>query len=98
MPMYRMRIDDEPAGLLTRVALAVLSLIVLVVSAFLGVFIFLAVLGFVAIAGAVLAVRLWLLKRHIDKNMSEGVTGDRGPKDYIDVEYHEVKPENDERR
>ncbi len=81
MPMYRIRVDDEPAGLLTRVALAILSLIVLVVSAFLGVFIFLAALGFLAIAGVVLAVRLWLLKRTVR---------DRRTKDYIDVEYHDV--------
>jgi len=100
MPIYRIQVDHgtpERQGILTRIAVGVLSVLALIVSAFLGAVIFLAVLGFVAVAGTVLAVRVWLLKRRIEKTMSEGAPADRRPKDYIDVEYHEVDSEEDGR-
>lgn len=99
MPLYRIQVDhEEPErqGILTRIAVGVLSLLALIVSAFLGAVIFLAVLGFMAVAGAVLAVRIWLFKRRVDKSMSEGAPADSRPKDYIDVEYREVESERQE--
>lgn len=100
MPIYRIQVDPgapERPGILTRIAVGVFSVLALIVSAFLGAVIFLAVLGFMAVAGAVLAVRIWLFKRRVDRSVNAGAPADGRPKDYIDAEYREVDSEEDGR-
>ena len=95
MRTYRIRVNQggPDQGPLMRAMLGVVSVLAVVASAFLGLFIFLAVLGFVAVAGAVVAVRVWFFKRHMKKMMSEA--GETEP-DYIDAEYREIRSEEDD--
>lgn len=94
MPLYRIQIERGRTGgwrsLATRLALGFVSVCALVVSAFLGVVIFLAVLGFVAVAALVAGVRLWLLKRQIEKTFAGAARKNNPETDYIDVEYREI--------
>ena len=53
-------------NLLVRIAAGLITAVVLLVSAIFGLVIFLAALGIFAIAGAVIAIRFWLLQRWID--------------------------------
>lgn len=80
--------ESEPNPLV-RIAAGVLSVLVLVASAFLGFFIFLAVLGVLAVAGSVLAVRLWLFRRRIDAALKWGASQNPRDRGYIDAEYED---------
>ena len=95
MRTYRIRVNQggPDQGPLMRAMLGIVSVLAVVASAFLGLFVFLAVLGFVAVAGAVMAVRVWFFKRRMEKMMREA--GQTEP-DYIDAEYSEIRSkEND---
>lgn len=78
--------QSSPPNLLMRVAAGVVSVLILAASAFLGLFIFAAVLGILAIAGTVLAARLWLYKRRVEAALKWGASQNPRKADYIDVE------------
>ena len=80
---------NGPPNLLVRIAAGVISALVLIASAFLGLFIFLAVLGIVAVAGTVMAVRFWLFKRRVEAALKWGASQDPRNKGYIDAEHGE---------
>ncbi|HMP73544.1 MAG TPA: hypothetical protein PKE55_09815 [Kiritimatiellia bacterium] len=81
--------EGDPPNLLARILAGAISVLVLVASAFLGVFIFLAVLGMLAVAGVVMAVRLWLYRRRVDAALKWGASQRTRKSDYIEAEYHE---------
>ncbi len=95
MRTYRIRVNQggPDQGPLMRAMLGIVSVLAVVASAFLGLFIFLAVLGFVAVAGAVMAVRVWFFKRRMEKMMREA--GQTEP-DYIDAEYSEIRSKEED--
>ena len=74
---------------LVRLAAGVVSALVLLASAFLGFFIFLAVLGVLAVAATVMAFRLWLFRRRVEAALRRGASQDPRDKGYIDAEYEE---------
>ena len=80
---------NGPPNLFVRIAAGVISGLVLIASAFLGLFIFLAVLGIMAVAGAVMAVRIWLFKRRVETALKWGASQDPRDRGYIDAEYEE---------
>lgn len=94
---YHYRINYGLPGkrpnVLLRILGTVVSLLALALAAFLGFFVFLAVLGVVAIGGAIIAVRLAWLRRQWSK-MEESTTtrGPAGADDYIDAEFTERDP------
>ncbi len=77
--------EGQP-NLLVRIAAGLISALVLIASAFLGLFIFPAVLGIVVIAGTVMAVRLWLFKRRVETALKWGATQYPRERGYIDAE------------
>ncbi len=81
--------QGEQPNFLVRIVAGVASALVLIVSAFLGLFIFLAALGILAIVGTVMGVRLWLFKRRIQTELKRGASQGARGRDYIDVEYKE---------
>ena len=91
--VYSYRSSQGPQGgppnLLVRIAAGVISALVLIASAFLGLFIFLAVLGIVAVVGTVMAVRFWLFKRRVETALKWGASQDPRDRGYIDAEYEE---------
>lgn len=91
--VYSYRSSQEPQGgqpnLLVRIAAGIVSALVLIASAFLGLFIFLAVLGIVAVAGTIMAVRFWLFRRRIETALKWGASQNPRDKGYIDAEYEE---------
>jgi hypothetical protein len=80
-------------GIVTRVLLSIVAVIMLVSAAFLGAIVFLAALGFFAVAILVLAVRIWWAKRQLEKAIRRGErpgSGGPGPggrADVIEGEY-----------
>jgi hypothetical protein len=76
-------------NLLVRMIAGAVSVVVLVVSAFLGLFIFLAVFGIMAVAGVILAVWFWLFRRRVETAMKWDKSTDSKDKGYIDVDYEE---------
>ncbi len=76
-------------NLLVRIAAGVGSALVLIASAFLGLFIFLAVLGLLAFGGAVMAVRVWIFRRRVAAALRWGATQDPRTRRAIDTEYEE---------
>ncbi len=94
---YHYRVDyglpGKPPNMLLRIAGAVGSLLVLTLAAFLGFFVFLAVLGVVAVGGVVIAIRLAWLRRQW-RRMEEAAEADRPAArgDYIDAEFTERDP------
>ncbi len=79
---------DRPS-LLVRIAAGLITAMVLVVSAFLGLVIFLAALGIFAVVGAVIAIRLWLFKRRVETALKWGAKQYPRERGYIDAEYKE---------
>lgn len=73
---------------------AVVSILLLGLAAFLGFFVFLAVVGFLAVAAVVFAIRFWLFNRQV-KRASEPHTKGRADSGYIDVDYTEKDPPRD---
>lgn len=84
-------------GPLMRIIGGVLSLAALALAAFFGFFIFIAVAAVVLIAGSIFALRVWMLKRRIERELNQQARAPRpGPTpaspprgDYIDVDYTE---------
>lgn len=76
-------------NLLMRIAAGALSALVLIASAFLGLLIFLAVLGLLAVAGTILAVRLWFFRQKVEAARKQDPTHHSQTPDYVDVEYQE---------
>ncbi len=75
---------------------AVVSLLVLGLAAFLGFFVFLAVIGILAVAALILSIRFWLFKKQwAARPKSKGSQGRSDP-GFIDVEYTEKDPPRDE--
>ncbi len=91
--VYTYRSNNGPQegqpNILVRFAAGLISVLVLIASAFLGLFIFLAVLGVVAVAGMVMAARLWLFKRRVETALKWGASQYPGDRGYIDAEYEE---------
>lgn len=77
----------RPPNPFVRAIGTILSILTLAAAAFLGFFVFLAVLGVVLIGGAIFAVRVWLLKRHIEKAMTNGADRPPHEPDYIEAEF-----------
>ncbi len=80
--------EGQP-NILVRFAAGLISALVLIASAFLGLFIFLAVLGILAVAGTVMAIRLWLFKRRVETALKWGAKQYPRERGYIDAEYKE---------
>ncbi len=72
-----------------RIATGIVSAIVLVASAFLGLIIFLAVLGLLAVVGTIMAVKFWLFRRRIESTLKRGTAQPPRDSGYIDAEYEE---------
>lgn len=80
-----------------RIIGGLLSLAVLALAAFFGFFIFIAVAAVVLIFGSIFALRVWLLKRRIERELNQQARASRsGPSstppprgDYIDVDFTE---------
>ena len=91
--VYTYRRNYGPQGnrpnLLVRLAAGLVSVLALVASAFLGLFIFLAVLGILAVAGTVVAVRFWLFRRRVEAALEKEAASDVHDRGYIDADYEE---------
>ena len=74
-------------GLLWRLLGGALSLLALILAAFLGLFVFLAVLGLVAAGSLIAAVRLAWLRRQLAKEDGTAPPFTRGKSRYIDAEF-----------
>lgn len=74
-----------PGGLLGRIFAFVTGLVVLIASLFVGAVFIAALVGFALIVGAVLALRVWWIRRQMEKQMRE--TGD------LEAEYTVITEE-----
>jgi tellurite resistance protein TehA-like permease len=79
---------NQPA-LLVRIVAGALSLLALAASAFLGLFIFVAMVGILAFVFVVVAIRMWLFQRKVEAAFKREASQPRQQPDYIDVEYRE---------
>jgi uncharacterized membrane-anchored protein len=89
---YRMNygLPGKKANPLVRALGVVLSVMLLAVAAVFGFVFLMAALGVVVIGGSILAIRVWLLKRRIEKDLAAGQrSADESRKDYIDADYIE---------
>ncbi len=86
---YRQGPSGPPPNLLARIVTGVAAGVLLVASTFLGLFIFVAVLGVLAVAGAVVAVRLWFFRRRVEAAVRQAEAPPEAKPDYIDVEFEE---------
>lgn len=73
---------------------AVVSILLLGLAAFLGFFVFLAVVGLFAVAAVVLSIRFWLFNRQTRRAGAQRSQGRADP-GYIDVDYTEKDPPRD---
>jgi hypothetical protein len=97
--VYTYRINSGSPGRgpgpIMRLLGGVLSLAALALAAFFGFFIFVAVAIVVVIGGGIFALRVWLLKRRIEREFNQqaqepGARPTRPPQgDYIDVDFTE---------
>jgi UPF0716 family protein affecting phage T7 exclusion len=92
MPQQYYRVTGPRPGLLTRIAWSIAAVIVLVSAAFLGVFVFLAALGLLAIGTLVAAVRIAWLKRRM--NAAQASNGRPDGTRTIEGEYSVVSEDD----
>ena len=67
-----MQTSNPPGNLIGRVIGVLGAIVVIAFSAFLGIFIFLALLGVAAVGAIVFAVRLWWLRRQLRQAAQQG--------------------------
>jgi flagellar basal body-associated protein FliL len=79
----------RPPNIIGRIIAGVLSLLALVASAFLGIFIFIAVVGVLLIAGIAVTIRMWLFRRKVEAAFKQRAQQNPQKPDYIDVEFEE---------
>ena len=80
---HRYRISYRKPGPIAQVASFIIGIVALGIAAFLGIFILAALVGLVVIGSAVLAMRLWWIKRKIEQAVRDG----RSPSDVVHAEY-----------
>lgn len=97
----------RPPGILARILVGIMAAVVLVSAALLGAIFFLAALAFFVVASVIVGVRLWWLRRKIERAMREGRppegfrdAGASGARraDVIEGEYVVVEEGRDEKR
>lgn len=77
----------RPPNPFMRAVATLLSILTLAAAAFLGLFVFLAVLGVALVGGTILLVRVWLLKRQIEKAMPQGSARPSDDPETIEAEF-----------
>lgn len=80
---HRYRISYRKPGPVAQVVSFIIGIVALGIAAFLGIFILAALVGLIVIGSAVLAMRLWWIKRKIEQAVRDG----RSPDDVLHAEY-----------
>lgn len=71
--------DQTPGGLLTRIAGAIVSVVILAGLLFVGITVFAAVAGLAVLVFAVFAARVWWLRRKLRRGAARSETSRPGP-------------------
>ena len=85
--MNRLSASENP---ILQVAGLILGALVAVGAVLVGAVVLSFIIGFAVLAGLVLFVRLWWLRRRMEKSAGSRATG-RGPAEIVEVEYTVVK-------
>ena len=89
---HRYRISYRKPGPIAQVASFIIGIVALGIAAFLGIFILAALVGLIVIGSALLAMRLWWIRRKIEQAVRDGRSpGDVLHADYIVIEERETE-------
>jgi UPF0716 family protein affecting phage T7 exclusion len=88
---YQYKISYRRPGPVAKVVSLIVSVVALGFAAFLGIFVLAALAGMIVIGSTLFAIRIWWIKRQVERAVREGRSpGDVIPGEYIVIEEQKI--------